>query len=112
MSGVASIGSRVKLHAPTAATASVSVSMRKRCAIANRTMRSRRDLSVFMARALLLEIRLDDVALLDHDLVAGGEPLEHLRVHRVAVAELQGARFVRVALAHEHDGVAFEGLQR
>src|SRR5262245_18795650 len=100
MSGVASMGSLVKLQAPTAAAASVSVSMSQRCATAKPTMRSSRRArtgsSVFMRGAAFLEIGLDEVALLHDDLVAGREAGEHFRRLRIAAAQLERARLVAI----------------
>src|SRR3954454_20004325 len=105
MSGVASIGSCVKLHAPSAATPSVSRSTSHRCAIAARTSRSRRVTgSVVMRGTRFLEIGLDHVALRDDDLLAGFQAVEHFCVVDIAFAESHASCRVRVAGSHEYDG--------
>src|SRR5688572_32668004 len=112
MSGVASIGSFVKLHTPAAAIANVSDSISHRWAMAKRMTRSRRGMSVFMAGTLFLEVGFDEIALFDHDLFTGSKAFQDLGVVRVPLAEFHGARRVGVTVAHEYDAFVFEGLQR
>src|SRR5689334_7604255 len=106
MSGVASIGSRVKLQAPATSNARVSSSMSQRCRIENRMMRSSmRATSVFVLGAGLADVGLDQEALHDDDLLARFHAREDLHALRIAPAEFHHARRIGVAFAHVDDVV-------
>src|SRR5687768_6764929 len=95
MSGVASMGSLVKLHAPTAISANVSTSISQRWAMAKRMVfSSMAGLLVIVRSAGLLDVRLHHVALLDHHLVARLQARQHLHPLRVALAQFQRPRLV------------------
>src|SRR5689334_9927861 len=92
---------------------SVRMSTSQRCAIAARTMRSRRVVrSVVMRGTRFFEVGLDDVALLDDDFFAGSQALEHLGVLDIALAEPNASRRIGLAVSHEHDRGVFHALQR
>src|SRR5690606_41336587 len=117
MSGVASIGSRVKLQMPTPISPRVSTSIIQRCRIENRTIRSSRPawrtvVSVVMRRALLADVRLDQVALRDDDLLAAAQAREDLRPRGIAGAEFHVSGQVRLAFTYEHGVLAIHRLQR
>src|SRR5690606_37096002 len=101
MSGVASIGSRVKLQIPTPISPRVSTSIIHRCRIENRTIRSSRPgwraaASVVMRRALLADVRLDQVALRDDDFLALAQAREDLHLRGIAGAEFHVPGQVRL----------------
>src|SRR5687768_13043959 len=98
MSGVASIGRRVKLQLPSATSASVSASISQRCDIAKRiTPSSKPGRSVVMRSTGLLDVGLHQVALLDHHRIAGVDPGEDLDLPAITLAEFDRAYFVGVA---------------
>src|SRR5690606_37716988 len=101
MSGVASIGSFVKLHTPSPTRASVSSNISHRCAMANRMIfSSMAATSVLVLGGRFLDVRLDEEALLDHDLLAGLQAGHDLDALCVAAPAPHRARDVGVAPAH------------
>src|SRR5690606_33108589 len=112
MSGVASIGSRVKLQMPTPISPRVSISIIQRCRIENRTIRSSRPgwwaaASVVMRRTRLADVRLDQVALRDHDLLALAQAREDLHLRGIAGAGFDVSGQVRLAFTYERGLTAF-----
>src|SRR5689334_1831099 len=92
---------------------SVRSSTSQRCAMAERTMRSRREAgcSVVMRGARFFEIGFDDVALLDDDFFAGFQAFEDLGVVDVAFAQLHRPCCVGFAGADEDYGGVLHVLQ-
>src|SRR5690606_27816671 len=104
MSGVASIGSLVKLHAPNATRASVSASMSHRCPMANRIILSSMSVPLVVVRSAgFFNVRLHQIALLDHNLVACFQARKDLDLRGIALAQFDWADLVRVAHADEND---------
>src|SRR3954454_24752956 len=97
MSGTASIGKRVKLHAPSAATRSVASMTRPRRAIAAFRIRSITvALLVVVRGAGLFDIRLDDVTVLGHVACAGIVAAKNLYPFAVLLTELQHSDLICV----------------
>src|SRR5690606_37646562 len=117
MSGVASIGSRVKLQMPTPIKPRVSTSIIQRCRIENRTIRSSRPgwwaaALVVIRCALLADVRLDQVALRDDDLLAFTQTREDLHLRGIAGAGFDVSGQVGLALTYEYGFPAVHRLQR
>src|SRR5687767_12188875 len=97
MSGTASIGSLVKLHSPSAATASAAIITKARCAIDNCVMRSiMMRSSVVVRSARLLDVGLDEIAVLGHVAGAGFDTAQDFGPLPLRLAQLQHANFIGV----------------
>src|SRR5690606_40676079 len=106
MSGVASIGSRVKLQMPTPIKPRVSTSIIQRCRIENRTIRSSRPdwwaaASVVIRHPRLADVRLDQVALRDHNILAHAQARADLHLRGIAGAGFDVSGQVGLALTYE-----------
>src|SRR5262249_12852594 len=117
MSGTASIGRRVKFHAPSAATASIASITIQRWRIDRARMRSSRpwpaaSRSGAVWRGRLVQVRRGDAAVARRYAVAGQQAEQHLDMLAVARAELDLTRLELIAIAHEDHGLALDRLQR
>src|SRR5687767_237728 len=100
MSGVASMGSRVKLPMPTPVNTSVSTSISQRCAMANRMIFSSIAASSVVVRSAgLFNVRLHQVTLRDDHLVTRREAGQHLDLLRIPLAKFHRPHLVGIAHA-------------
>src|SRR5690606_18122177 len=117
MSGVASIGSLVKLQMPTPINPRVNTSIIQRWWMEKRTIFSSRPPSlergsVLMRGPFLFDVGLDQVALLDHDLIALVQTRQDFHPLAVALAHLDRLRLIGLTDADEHHFLTVHGLQR
>src|SRR5690606_28856211 len=113
MSGVASIGSLVKLQMPTPTSTSVNASISQRCAMEKRMMLSSTPgFSAVMRSPRLFDVGLYQVALLDDDPRALVQARQDLHALAIALAQFHRPHLIGVADAYEHDVPVAEGLHR
>src|SRR5690606_41116021 len=101
MSGVASMGSLVKLQPPSTMSANVSTSISQRWRMENAmSVSSMIALLVLVFGGRFADVRLDQEALRDHDLLAGRQADGDIGVVRIAPPQRHRALLVAFALAH------------